>query len=119
MWKTLGLAPVFTVDCTPISRPDSKTSPKRAMVHLGDQLHNQPGWCYQHICAQTLWHNSWNLCIEVTRVDLAPEGTLGRGGHHSPMVDKEQLAIESMQAITAELGVHCTFVLIRDTQLSG
>jgi hypothetical protein len=48
------------------------------------------------IVAQVPGHNSWNLPVEVTRVGLGS--------------DKESAALESMKAISEELGCHCIFV---------
>jgi len=92
----LELPAVFTVDCTPVARPDSPTCPDRSMQHLGAQVHNQPGWCYQVVAVQTPGHNSWNFCIDVTRI--------------TPDMTKEESALEVMSAVSARLGVHSTFV---------
>jgi hypothetical protein len=92
----LGLPAVFTVDCTAVARPDSATCPERNMQHLGAQVNNQPGWCYQVVAAQTPGHNSWNFCVDVARV--------------GPDQVKEELALEVMAAVAAKLGTHATFV---------
>jgi len=97
LFRDMDLAPVFSIDCTGIPRPDSPTSPERHMHHLSNRLGRLACWSYHVVVAQVPGHNSWNLPIEVTRVGLGS--------------DKEHAALESMKVISEELGEHCIFIL--------